>query len=994
MTVVVGILVITPLLFYTGLSVLQQASLIFMLMAFHRVLYTLNSLEFWGLSALAFNLRQSKRVFPLIGAGDIPAKLLGYLAVTAVVPYTGIEALLLIASGAFLVYFFFLQRLTQHHKETLQHHDETPDFSPGFQRSASWLPSSMFRSPFILWLSLLSVASLIALTLLDFAFLAEVKYNFKEKESLAQFFGLLFSLGYTLILTSKFIISGRVIESLGVVRSTFILPVFLSVASLAAVVTGLITSDSNVLLWMYSAILIGVEIIRYAINDPNLMTLFQPLSRSLRLHGHTLVKTIMNPFGLFLTGVILLALLKFSKNIDLTVVSAILLLFSMGMTLLAFKVRTFYLQQLFHAIRTRFFEGTNEHSLSQKAHAVLLEKLSDGSPGEAIHSVKVLLQQEPNQHKDIIAKALAHSAEQVRAYALRAAMQYEVRLESNHLLELLASDNSKAVILAAIEALPATIPDQIKTLYRFLDSREEDFRLAAIRSLLGSGQLEAELKAGSIVLDLLHSEKPEHQALGCKLLRKLAKENNYSLVLPLLQSPHAIVRNEAIRTAEHIQHPKLHQELFRLFDQEPQVPELLQALAAYGDQNIREIDTRLSEKIPHLARDRQLASLLAAIKTPAALELLFSQLAHPIAEVRGYVIQLLYQSQFTIPPSLEKDFDVYVEQWLRDAYHLYHEEDEYTQSLLHSAFQQERKSKAEQLLMLLSLKYHRGRFNRIMDCIASAKSQQRDQALEILEYEIPKKLFFLVEYLLDPSLRNTRFKQILKLKPHFKPEGNFLHHVIELHWERFTRWTTAAALHYLREKDQEVHVTALLDHPSKLIRQQALAYSERKSQPMHSELNSDSGLLQVEKILLLKNTQLFQNISEHTLVDVAAIVQEVECAAGEPLFKKGDWGTNLFIIASDRIRIHDGSHVFSTLEKHEIFGELALLSPEPRSASASAEEDSLLLCIDQAPFYELTSSHPEVSKGIMQRLAELLRSQNEEIIEMKKHLNNSGGQHS
>jgi len=990
MTVVVGILVVTPLFFYTGMAVWQQAGLIFLLMAFHRVLYTLNSLEFWGLSALAFNVRQSKRIFPLIGAGDIPAKLLGYLAVTAVVPYTGIEALLLIASGSFLISFFFLQRLANRHGETLQHTDATPDFSPGFQQKSYWVPASMFRSPFILWLSLLSVVSLIALTLLDFAFLAEVKYNFKEKESLARFFGLLFSLGYTLILTSKFIISGRVIESLGVVRSTFILPVFLCIASFAAVITGMLTSDQTVLLWMYSAILIGVEIIRYAINDPNLMTLFQPLSRSLRLHGHTLVKTIMNPFGLLLTGAILLGILQLSKKIDLTLISAILLLFSIIMTFLSFKVRTFYLRQLFHAVRTRFFEGTNTHLISEQAIEILKEKLRVGAEGEAIHSIKVLLQQKPKHKEEIIATALAHPGDQVRAHAIYTAIQQKITLDPEQLLKILDGEQSKIVLQAAIEALPTSIPDQLKLLYPFIDSTDEDFRATAISSLLGSGQLEAELKAGSLVINLLQSKSPADQAFGCRLLRKIAKENNYYLVLPLLNSSYPEVRAEAIQTAEYIQHPSIRKELFYIFDGSPNEPYLLQALAAYGDQSLPAIQTRFADKSSNLTRDRQLCALLSAIKTPASLDLLFHQLAHSILEVRSLAARLLHQAQYQLPQSLEKAYNEYVEQWLTEAYHLlYGEENHANHKLLQSAFQQERRSKTEQLLMLVSLKCDRSKFNRIMDSFASAQHQQRDQALEILEYEIPKKLFFLLEYLLDPSLGKARLKQVIKIKPHFEPEKDMIQNVVELHWGNFTRWTTAALLQHIREQDTSVNVSHLLEHPSTLIRQQALVCTDKTPISMHSESSSESVLLQVEKILLLKNTKLFQNIPEHILVDVAEIVTEVECAAGEQLFNKGDMGTKMFIIANGSIRIHDGDHVFSNLHKHDIFGELALLSPEPRSASASASEDSLLLCIDQAPFFELTSTHPEVSKGIIQRLAELLRSQNEEIIEMKRARNST-----
>ncbi len=119
-------------------------------------------------------------------------------------------------------------------------------------------------------------------------------------------------------------------------------------------------------------------------------------------------------------------------------------------------------------------------------------------------------------------------------------------------------------------------------------------------------------------------------------------------------------------------------------------------------------------------------------------------------------------------------------------------------------------------------------------------------------------------------------------------------------------------------------------------------------------------------------------------MDVAKIAAETELAEGETLFEKGDFGDRMYIIISGSIKIHDGNHVFSRLGDHDIFGELALLDPEPRSASATAEEDCTLLYIGQDPFYELMSTHPEVAKGVLKILGRRLRSQNEQIVEMKQ----------
>jgi hypothetical protein len=60
------------LVFRLGVFVFPPSFLYWML-AWFNVLYLLNNLEFWGIASLLFDVRQSKRLFGLISAGDIPA---------------------------------------------------------------------------------------------------------------------------------------------------------------------------------------------------------------------------------------------------------------------------------------------------------------------------------------------------------------------------------------------------------------------------------------------------------------------------------------------------------------------------------------------------------------------------------------------------------------------------------------------------------------------------------------------------------------------------------------------------------------------------------------------------------------------------------------------------------------------------------------------------------------------------------------------------------
>ena len=135
----------------------------------------------------------------------------------------------------------------------------------------------------------------------------------------------------------------------------------------------------------------------------------------------------------------------------------------------------------------------------------------------------------------------------------------------------------------------------------------------------------------------------------------------------------------------------------------------------------------------------------------------------------------------------------------------------------------------------------------------------------------------------------------------------------------------------------------------------------------------------VDKMILLKETEIFAQVPNATLMQVAAILQPITLAPGESLFAKGDAGTAMFLIVSGSIRIYDGEHTLTTLGKHEVLGEMALLDGETRSASATAVEETLLLRLDQEPFLQLLEEEVGMARGILKVLVQRLRARSAEL---------------
>ena len=143
-------------------------------------------------------------------------------------------------------------------------------------------------------------------------------------------------------------------------------------------------------------------------------------------------------------------------------------------------------------------------------------------------------------------------------------------------------------------------------------------------------------------------------------------------------------------------------------------------------------------------------------------------------------------------------------------------------------------------------------------------------------------------------------------------------------------------------------------------------------------------MLIIEKILLLKNSDIFKNCNEADLIEIASICKESQVDKNITLFKKGDSGNCMYFIYSGKVSIHDERHQLAELSENEIFGELSLLDSETRSASATTVTDCILLKIEQEPFYDVVAINTDILKGIMRTLCRRLREQDRITVEMKR----------
>jgi CRP/FNR family transcriptional regulator, cyclic AMP receptor protein len=98
--------------------------------------------------------------------------------------------------------------------------------------------------------------------------------------------------------------------------------------------------------------------------------------------------------------------------------------------------------------------------------------------------------------------------------------------------------------------------------------------------------------------------------------------------------------------------------------------------------------------------------------------------------------------------------------------------------------------------------------------------------------------------------------------------------------------------------------------------------------------------------------------------------------AGEVIFKEGELGSEFFVIQNGKVDIQLGNRLLGTLGDHDIFGEMALIDPAPRSATAIAKTDVKLVPVGEKQFLLLVSRTPHFALNVMRVLARRLRMTN------------------
>jgi CRP-like cAMP-binding protein len=127
------------------------------------------------------------------------------------------------------------------------------------------------------------------------------------------------------------------------------------------------------------------------------------------------------------------------------------------------------------------------------------------------------------------------------------------------------------------------------------------------------------------------------------------------------------------------------------------------------------------------------------------------------------------------------------------------------------------------------------------------------------------------------------------------------------------------------------------------------------------------------KLDLLHNIPLFARLGKSDLKRLGQLADEVDVAAGKVLMREGEFGSEMFVVASGRIRIDQNGEKITELGPGDWLGEMALLSEGRRTATATVTEPMRAFVVAHREFHALMEEMPSVRAAVFDCLADRIR---------------------
>ncbi len=977
--------------------------LIFAIALLVEIVYTLGSIEFWGLAARLFDVREAKRLTGLIGAGEVLAFAAGGLLIPTIVSRIGVVNLLVLTAAAVAVSLVAQIAVTRSFAERLGG-ETTSKGSPSNdagERSERSSTVQDTRASYRRLIYAVSVFLIFAYYFADNMFYERLETRYQDPDEMAAFVGILFGVSSLFTFGAR-MIAGKLMVKLGLVFGLMIQPVLLAAATLALVAVGTLTDagaighpegGQMVIFWIVMAIKMTERVTLDGFTRGGGMVMLQPLPAAERGRVHAFRLGVVEAIGGGVAGALLWLLLSY-LGLSAVPIGAVLLVLMIGWIGVNWIARSAYLEALTGALSKRVLGGGELHI--DRASIDLIEgKLASDHPGEVLYAAELIVEHEPERLPRLVPPLLEHPAPAVRRRALEMIARHEID-GGDAVHRLIAGDPEPAVRGDAVRTLIALGEGEaFEEVVPYLQSDDRELARGAMAGLLESGSIEAIMAAGESFVAFQRSAEPADRAFAARVIGEVGLGTFYRPLLELLRDGEPEVRKAALLACRRVSNPKLWPQVIDNLTGPMSSPEAVLALRRAGETALPGLE-RAFERLGLAAGIRvQLARAAGGIAGPNAEEFLWRQREHPDPEARHGVLAALASRRFRagdrrqeVAACIRRETAAVAEACSFLTATLIEEDrpdgDRPGQDspsrgtadeLLPAAIGYDVERCGERVLLLLSSIYPADSISRVRASLAQG-GEQLAFAVELLDNlldpDVKAEVLPLFEPL-GPAERLARLRGTLGQPAPGAPNDDELSRLAAGESDWSSPWTRACALDLLAGRsDGELRkqLEAGAKTTSGVVRETAEHHLARLKT---GDVQAESHPPTLARVLLLRQVDIFAETPDQHLAAVATVAVEVGLEAGETFIHEGEEGHSMYVVVAGRVKAHSGEHTFGEFDPGASIGELAAIDAEKRSASVTTLTAARLLRIEREALKQILAERQEVTRGILRVLVQRLR---------------------
>lgn len=721
------------------------------------VFWALILMEFWGLAGHLLDLQQAKRLFGLIGSGEVAGAIVAGVAVGPLIKALALWRVLALAALGFAACIGFMVYLLRTRRPPASGAAEEEEAGESSNVRA------LLRDRYVLLLLVLPVLFTLAYDFVHYAFfsVAEARY-LRDDAAMASFLGLVLTISQGMALFGKTLLSGRVLTRFGLRVALLVLPVTLGVSMLWLLGASVALPGAMMLFWSVTIIRLADAFLRKAIDRPSVLVLYQPLSPEQRLRAYSFQEGFAEPLTAGLSGLVLLAATTLLARASLATKLTYVALFVLGLVavwlVVVGKVWPAYKRTVEGALKRRWIGDAGALHGELGARVLIETWLASEKPHEVLYALHLLAPLEPSDELAArLAPLLGHPSAEVRADAARRAEVLRHPGVRAPVMERLAVEGEGRVRGALLLAL-AAVGDaaDLGALERALADADAGVRRAAMVGLIKHGGISGVLLAGQPFLQLLRSRDAGERARAADVLGDCAIASFYQPLLELVCDGDVEVRRRAVAAAGSVRNARLWPELVRALE-EPALAGLAAAgLAQGGAEAQAALGVALADRERPLRARIQAVTIIgrtADIRDPdgkwardtalvdRAAALLLPRLSEPEPELRLAVCRAIDHLRFSAEDAAEETVRAALDGELRGAAEICQARVALAgDELIDSALAIELGRAARRILYLLATLRPRASVHLVADNFESAFAARRAYAVELLHGTAPREL--------------------------------------------------------------------------------------------------------------------------------------------------------------------------------------------------------------------------------------------------------------